>query len=343
MKKLKITLFLVFSLIVMHALTLTCTYSQPPPLFYVLLNISITFKENGLATVEMRQHPIAPDGGDLWEFKDYYVATGNINVNDLIWESCCLFSLEPIENVTYFLKQSLKTDDSAVTYYDKDFDGVFDPYKGAWITVIDVVLPRSPDVTEIGGNLSEAIYRVTVNDFYTKSNPSSWIDVINISWEPEVKFFNFSVSPPAAGQPTRKGDRYILWMNSNALSAPDSYVLILGIPGFKGYCESLREVKGEILGVSLVTGFAQPGKWVKVQIENKGEIPADFIVALDPAEGLTQSQARVVYLNPNELFEFSFPISPGSMGRRGDREIHIKLICFNMVLDEETVIVEGQQ
>ncbi len=309
----------------------TPTPEEIPANYVILLNVFVYFEPEGVAVVEMRQHPVSSIGEDLWPVQALLIENLSLMEDELILESCSLFSVSKIENLTYIVLEGLHVENETTTYYDKDGDGVFDPYRGAWVTKIAVLLDKAPYTSMRTSN----IYEVLITDFYTKQNPVSWIDLVNISWGGGVKLLGYSVIPENSGKPrTNALDEYLLWENSNSLEAPDGYLLELWFPRFAKYTYRLREVGAEILGVE--TGFFSVGERgeLTVKVKNTGEVSGDFIVTV---KGASKSvQARVIYLRTSEASSLVFPFLAEE---KGAKEIEVKVYYENQLLDLKKLFV----
>ncbi len=302
-----------------------------PENWAILLNVLITLKDDGVAVIEMRQHPITLDGGDLWPVQKSLVREiGEID-RDLIKESCLLFSVNPKENVNYVLLEPFHADDSLETFYDKNSDGVFDEYKGAWVTRIAVIFTESPNVKEI----SNKTFEIYIDDFYTKQNPASWIDLVNITWSGETEILGYSVIPKEASKPkTTISQGFLLWENSNSIQAPDTYIIKAKLPRFGEYPYVLKQVKGEIEKLNTPSTIKQTVRIViSATVKNIGEIDGDFTVLLQGSKELTPEQTQIIYLKPGEERIVKFPVFPRMKGRWN---LHFSLYYREHLLDEET-------
>ena len=195
-------------------------------MYWIGLNFEVRIKEDGTALVIVREHPFALNGTSL--FGDEEVLNQLLEeaqVNQLY--AALMFASSP-EYVYAEIVDGPKVSMEDGVLADPLNKGEMIEYEGAVVTTVMVNLSTAEYVRELG----QGEYEIRIVDPFTARDPRSWIDVMRISWDPNVEVIDASWKPARASGPSEQGEDFLLWMNYNEPSAPDVYILRVRLPGF---------------------------------------------------------------------------------------------------------------
>lgn len=267
------------------------------PAYWLALNFRLTFYGNGTVLVEELVHPFTPEGKSLLEDREIEADLRN-STADFLRYVLLMFSDRP-ETILYRVGPVLEKRYGESVYCDITGTGSMVKLLGAYTLTVYVYLNRSTFVEDLGGG----VFRVSVRDSFTSTDPRSWIDVIAFSFEEGADLLEVSWAPEYAREPVKKSEKNLLWMNTNELEAPDFYIFTVKLPGFK-YAGIPPEVEAVILSARL------EGDKATVVVLNTGTSSGYVIVWLK-GEGV--DQARRVFLNPKDRREIVFhDVPPGN-------------------------------
>ncbi|MEM2931066.1 MAG: hypothetical protein QW797_09450, partial [Thermoproteota archaeon] len=308
------------------ALTLaSSTLPVNPQLNYLIgLNMEVEFMNNGVARVTLKQHPFDMGGRSL-------VSNGDV-VNEIIGEEDSSLSLI----LLFFTTNPSKTSYVIVSHSRLDLEehvlcntgvpGVMERFEGAVTLTIDILL----NTTSSFIMLSDDVYQVIITDYFTFTDPRSWIDVMNIRFTGNVKLLNFSADPSWAKPPFIANSTQLQWVNMNEADAPDNYVLTLQIPGVVFSSAALR-LDAEVSGVR----FSNASSSLSVNIRSTGKDEGTFIVVLFEKG---YEQARKISLRPGENAWVRFPVHVPE-----GEEVTVKVFGENTPLDEYSMILRIEE
>ncbi len=279
------------------------------------LNFELHFNADGTVIVRQKLHPFTAEG-ESWfgkpEIEEDIKAEEDIHVMFAL----LLFTSDP-KRVKYEVISHVYRDDEE--YVLCDVYGVREmvQFKGAYIIEVLIYL----NTTDFVERLEDNTFRVRIRDSFTSSDPRSWIDVIEIKLDPQVKLMAYSWEPKTAKKPSEVSETRILWVNYNEPEAPNVYILDLYIPGLKlpervvGYRVEIVDVKIRYRGVAVTV--KQLGK------------PGYFFVRL---VGEKLDITRKIYLEENEQKTVYIPAP-----LEGQEEVKVEVWYEDYLLDLETL------
>jgi len=244
---------------------------------FIALNYRITFFEDGTVEVVAKLHPFDVYGRSL---------IGNATIvgmiaereADMVREMLLFFTDEP-GRVRHKIISHIHFVEEEEVFCDIYKRGEMERLGGALLIAVLLQLNTTDAVRRVDGD----VYEVRIRDFYTSKDPRSWIDVLNLTFH-GATLLDYSYLPEYAKGPAAKGADSILWLNLNEKDAPDSYVVVLRIPGL---VLRPREYRPEIVSAELKAGV------VTIRVRNAGQETEIFTVAAN-------GQARNIQLGPGE-------------------------------------------
>jgi len=275
------------------------------PRFWFALNFELFFYPDGTVKVKQKLHPFAETGESLYGQANITTQLKE-NEADLIIDSLLLFATKP-KNVKYEVVSHVHEDDEELVLCDVYGTGEMVQFRGAYVIEILIYLNTTDSIKQIG----DYTYRVSIRDSFTSRDPRSWIDVMEIILDPQVKLISYSWEPKLANDASEVSETRLLWINYNEPEAPNAYILDLYIPGLKlqkkivGYKVKIEDVKVKDNGVKVaVRQLGKPGYFFvrltdgeldvtrKIYLR-KGERKTVFIPA--PIKGKEQVKIEVWY------------------------------------------------
>lgn len=279
------------------------------------LNFELHFNADGTVIVRQKLHPFTVEG-ESWfgnsEIEEDLKAEEDIYVMFAL----LLFTSDP-KRVRYEVISHVYRDEEE--YVMCDVYGIREmvQFKGAYIIEVLIYL----NTTDFVERLEDNTYRIRIRDSFTSSDPRSWIDVIEIKLDPQVKLMTYNWEPKTAKKPSEVSETRILWVNYNEPEAPNVYILDLYIPGLElpekvvGYRVEIVDVEVRYRGV--VVTVKQLGK------------PGYFFVRL-VGEGLDIT--RKIYLEEREQKTVYIPAP-----LEGREKIKVEVWYEDYLLDLETL------
>ncbi|MEM2922198.1 MAG: hypothetical protein QXF26_07770 [Candidatus Bathyarchaeia archaeon] len=291
MKRITYTFVILLSLLLATHNT-PAVKTQAP--FWVGLNLNVEFRNKGIVTVVLKQHPFDNYGNSL--ISDEEIVNEILQEEGSIVESSILlFALTPYR-VRYNITSKARVEPQESVMCNVGTFGGMKIFEGAIILSFDLLLNTTGAIQE----LKDDIYQVIVTDFFTLSDPRSWLDVVEFQFLEDVALLNFSWDPSWARPPTIRTGNNLLWVNENEADAPDHYLLTLIIPGVVFSKVSLR-TKAEISDIEVSAEDLS----LSVRIRNVGDDLGTFIIRV--LEG-GYDQARKVSLAPADETRVKFPL-----------------------------------
>jgi len=282
-------------LVLMVSTLAPITRQVKPQLNYLVgLNMDVEFMDNGLARVTLKQHPFDASGRSLISNKD--VVNEIISDEDSFVSLILLFFTTDPSKTSYVVSSHSQLDSGEHVLCNTGTPGVMERFDGAVTLVVTVFLNTTTSLVALGNDA----YQIVVTDYFTLTDPRSWIDVMDLRFTGNVKLLNFSADPPWAKPPSVANATRLLWLNMNEADAPDNYVLTLQIPGvvFSSIALKLRAEVSE-------ARFSNASSSLLVNIRNTGEDEGVFTVVLSE-KGF--EQARKISLKPGENAWVKFPV-----------------------------------
>lgn len=266
----------------------------PQQIYWTGLNFELVFGRSGAVLVVLDQHPFDQQGRSL---------IGNRSVdeevialeNSTVEMGVLLFSATT-GGVNYNVVSHSQVDLSKSVFCNLGFSEGMKTFRGAITTTFKIMLNTTTSLTRI----SDDTYQVVVADFYTASDPQSWIDAIDFRFTDGVALLNYSFSPSWAKAPTTTSADHLSWVNENEADAPDYYVFTLTIPDVI-FSTALVKLEGKISQAQVISGQST----LSVKVRNTGQSQGTFIVQV--IEG-KYDQARKVSLSANEETSVQFPL-----------------------------------
>jgi hypothetical protein len=292
---LKRTICVTFLLFLLSAAVSSAPVVKPQAPFWIGLNLDVEFRDMGIVTVVLKQHPFDNYGNSL--ISDQNTVNEMLQEEDTMVESSLLlFALTPYK-VRYNITSGARLDpqESLLCNVGENFGGM-KVFKGAIVLSFELFLNTTDAIQE----LEAGVYRVLVTDFFTVSDPRSWLDVVEFKFLEDVTLLNFSWDPSWAKPPTVRGERSLRWVNENEADAPDHYILTLSIPGLV-FSKPTLTAKAEISDVEVSAEDVS----ISVKVRNTGESFGTFIVRV--LEG-GYDQARKVSLASGDETQVRFPL-----------------------------------
>lgn len=315
----KRTACVLFLLLLASALTSSLPVVEPQAPFWIGLNLEVDFRDRGVVTVVLKQHPFDNYGNSL--ISDESVVREILQEEDSIIESALLLFATTPYNVRYNMSTNARLDgQESVTCNVGTFGGM-KTLRGAIVLSFDMLLNTTDAIQKLGDD----VYRVVVTDFFTVSDPRSWLDVVEFRFSEGVSLLNFSWDPSWAKSPTVRSESSMRWVNENEADAPDHYIFTLKIPGVV-FSSTPLVTRAEISDVEVSAEDVA----LSVKVRNTGDAPGTFIVRV--LEG-GYDQARKLSLSPGEEVAVKFPLHIVS------GEATVQLIVGSLVLEERHVDV----
>ncbi|MEM2088711.1 MAG: hypothetical protein QXF52_08625 [Thermoproteota archaeon] len=289
--------------------------------YLVALNMEAEFMNNGIVRVTLKQHPFDASGGSLLSNRD--VVSEIMDEEDSTVSLILLFFTSNPSKAAYHIVSHSKLERDAQVFCNTGLPGVVDQFEGAITLTIEIFLNTTTSFTR----LDENVYQIAIVDYFTLSDPRSWIDVMDLRFKGDVRLLNFSADPSWSKPPSVANSTQLQWLNMNEADAPDNYVLTLEIPGVV-FSSVARRLKAEILGAR----FSNVSSSLLVNIRNTGDEGGFFIIVLSEAG---YEQARKINLNPGESAWVRFPVHV----EEGE-EVTVRVFGEKEQLDEYMVILE---
>jgi hypothetical protein len=280
----------------------------------------VEFMDNGLARVTLKQHPFDAGGRSLILNKD--VVNEIISNDDSSVNLILLFFTTDPSKASYVVVSHSQLELGEHVLCNTGAPGVMESLDGAVTLTVDVFLNTTSSLVALGND----VYQIVITDYFTLTDPRSWIDVMDLRFMGNVKLLNFSVDPPWAKPPSVADATRLQWLNMNEADAPDNYVLTLQIPGviFSSIALKLRAEVSE-------ARFSNASSSLLVNIRNTGENEGVFTVVL-LEKGF--EQARKVNLKPGENAWVRFPVHAPD-----GEEVEVKVFGGREQLDEYRLIL----
>lgn len=267
---------------------------SPQQNFLIGLNMVIEFTDGGVARTTLKQHPFDFNGVSLLSNEE--VVKEIVEDEESTVEFILLFFTSNPSKAKYEVVSHIFLDDNEEVFSNTGKPGIMDRFKGALVLVVDVFLNSTSSFMKI----DEDTYQVSIPDYFTLRNPSSWIDVMEIRFSGNVKMLNFSTEPSWAKPPTVLEGNVLKWFNLNEADAPDNYILTLKIPGVV-FSRVSRNLRVEVSRVF----FSNIDSTLQLDIRNTGMEEGFFVISLlEPC----CEQARKVFLKPGERGSIRFPL-----------------------------------
>ncbi|MCX8183657.1 MAG: hypothetical protein N3F08_04500 [Crenarchaeota archaeon] len=312
------------SIIVLAASTALLTIPVKPQLNYLVgLNMEVEFMDNGVARVTLKQHPFDASGRSL--ISNSEVVERVISEQDSTLSLILLFFTTDPSKTLYMVHSQSELDPDEQVFCNTGTPGVMETLNGAVTLTVDIFLNTTSSLIPLGGD----VYQVVVTDYFTLTDPRSWIDVMDFRFTGSVKLLNFTVDPTWAKPPIVADTTRLQWLNANEADAPDNYVLTLRIPGVVVSSIPVR-LRAEVSEAR----FSNATSSLQVSVRNTGDDEGVFIVVLIE-EGF--EQARKISLKPGREASIRFPVHAQDGG-----ELVVKVFGGGEQLDEHrlTITVE---
>ncbi|MGB9717865.1 MAG: hypothetical protein ACPL4E_05420 [Thermoproteota archaeon] len=310
-------------IIVAASLLLRTLPAKPQENYLTGLNMEVEFAENGVARVTLKQHPFDASGRSL--ISNTEVVERVIGEEDSIISLVLLFFTTDPSKTSYVVHSHSKLDAGEQVLCNTGTPGEMKRFEGAVTLTVDILLNTTSSLIPLGGD----VYQIVVTDYFTLTDPRSWIDVMDFRFTGSVSLLNFSVDPSWAKPPAVASPARLQWLNMNEADAPDNYVLTLRIPGVVLSTTPLR-LRAEVSGAR----FSNATSTLRVGVRNTGGDEGVFTVVL-LEEGF--EQARKISLKPGAEAWVRFPVHAPDGG-----ELVVKVYGGGEQLDEQrlTVAVE---
>ncbi|GEM_PF-908598 len=310
-------------IIVTASLLLRTLPANPQENYLTGLNMEVEFAENGVARVTLKQHPFDAAGRSLISKTE--VVERVISEEDSILSLVLLFFTTDPSKTSYVVHSHSKLDPGGQVLCNTGTPGEMKRFEGAVTLTVDILLNTTSSLIPLGGD----VYQIVVTDYFTLTDPRSWIDIMDFRFTGSVRLLNFSVDPSWAKPPSVASPTRLQWLNMNEADAPDNYVLTLRIPGVVLSTTPLR-LSAEVSGAR----FSNATSTLQVGVRNTGGEEGVFTVVL-LEEGF--EQARKISLKPGAEAWVRFPVHAPDGG-----ELVVKVYGGGEQLDEHrlTVTVE---
>ncbi|RLE71316.1 MAG: hypothetical protein DRJ37_05255 [Thermoprotei archaeon] len=279
------------------------------------LNFELHFNADGTVVVKQKLHPFTVEG-ESWFGKPEIEEDLKAEEDLYVMFALLLFTSDPKRVKYEVISHVYKNEEE---YVMCDVYGVrkMVQFKGAYIIEVLIYL----NTTDYIERLEDNTYRISIRDSFTSSDPRSWIDVIEIKLDPQIKLIDYTWEPKKAKKPSEVSETRILWVNYNEPEAPNVYILDLYIPGLE-LPEKVAGYRVEIIDVEVKF------RGVKVVVRQLGK-PGYFFVRL---VGEELDITRKIYLEENEE-EAVFIPAP----LEGQDKIKIEVWYEDYLLDLETI------
>jgi len=279
------------------------------------LNFELYFNADGTVIVKQKLHPFTAEG-ESWFGKPEIEEELRAEEDTHIMFALLLFTSDP-KKVKYEIVSHVYKDAEEYVLCDVYGTGKMVQFKGAYVVEVLIHL----NTTDFIERLEDSTYRVKIRDSFTSRDPRSWIDVIEIKLDPQVRLLAYSWEPKTAKNATEVSETRILWMNYNEPEAPNVYILDLYIPGLK-LPEKIAGYKVRIVNVEV------KARGVEVVVRQLGK-PGYFFVRL-VGEGLDVT--RKIYLEEGEVKTVFIPAP-----LEGKREVRVEVWYEDHLLDSESI------
>jgi hypothetical protein len=309
------------TILVVVVLTKLVAIPAKPQLNYLIgLNMEVEIMDNGVARVTLKQHPFDAAGRSLISNKE--VVERIISDQDSTLSLILLFFTTNPSKTLYLIHSPSKLDLDEQVFCNTGIPGVMETLNGAVTLVVDIFLNTTSSLIPLGGD----IYQVVVTDYFTLTDPRSWIDVMDFRFKGGVKLLNFTVDPTWAKPPSIANTTRLQWLNINEADAPDNYVFTLKIPGVVFSSTPIR-LKAEVSAAR----FSSATSSLQVSVRNIGDREGVFTVVLTEK---VFEQARKVSVKPGEEASVLFPVHAGN-----GEDLVVKIFGGGEQLDEHRLIV----
>ncbi|MGQ9597394.1 MAG: hypothetical protein ACUVUS_08555 [Thermoproteota archaeon] len=309
-------------------LTLMIAFSSllvKPQLNYLIgLNMKVEFVRDGIARVTLKQHPFDASGKSLISNGD--VVNEMINEEDSTISLILLFFTSNPSKTSYRVISHSRLEPEEQVLCNTGIPGTMEEFKGAVMLTVEISLNTTTNFTSLGDDVCQ----VVLTDYFTLTDPRSWIDVIDLRFAGDVKLLNFSMDPSWSKPPSVANTTCLQWLNMNEADAPDNYILTLRIPGVV-FSSVARKLKAEIPEVR----FSNSSSSLLVNVMNTGEDEGAFLVVFSEA---SYEQTRKIALKPGENAWVRFPVHVP----KGE-EVVIKVFGGKERLDEERIILRMEE
>lgn len=295
----------------------------PQEVYWTGLNLELRFGRAGSVLVVLNQHPFDQQGRSL--ISNQSVVNEVIGGENSTIETALLLFSATTEGVNYTIVSHSKLDMNKSVVCNLGLSEGMKAFKGAITTTFEVMLNTTTALTRI----SDDTYQVVITDFYTASDPQSWIDAINFTFTDGVTLLNYSSEPSWAKPPRIRGADYLGWINENEADAPDYYSFTLGIPGIV-FSRAPVKLEGKISQVQILSDQSA----LSVKVSNTGQSQGTFIVRLVEGE---YDQARKVSLSAGEDMSVAFPL------HIAEGTAQVSLLADGSVIDQSEVQIGAGQ
>lgn len=312
---------ILLSILIPIVSTTLVTLPARPQLNYLIgLNMQVEFMDNGVARVTLKQHPFDAAGRSL--ISNSEVVERIISEHDSTLSLILLFFTTDPSKTFYKIHSQSKLDPDEQVFCNTGTPGVMEKLNGAVTLTVDIFLNTTSSLMPLGGD----VYQVVVTDYFTLTDPRSWIDVMDFRFTGRVRLLNFTVDPSWAKPPFIANTTRLQWLNTNEADAPDNYVLTLQIPGVVVSSTPIR-LRAEVSAAR----FSNATSTLQVSVRNTGDNEGVFKVVLIE-EGL--EQARKISLKPGGEASIRFPVYAKEGG-----ELVVKVFGGGEQLDEYRLTV----
>lgn len=279
---------------IVAVLSLAETALAQPPIWFAL-NFELLFNPDGTVLIRQKLHPFTAAGESLYGESNITARLREIE-QELVMDSVLLLASRP-RAVKYEVVSHVHRDDKELVLCDVYGKGEMIQFRGAYVIEVLVYLNTSDFVEEVG----DKVFRVRIRDSFTSRDPRSWIDVMEIIFDPQVRLISYSWEPSVAKNATEASERRLLWINYNEPEAPNAYILELYIPGL--------ELPEKLVGYKVVIESAKlTTDGVEVTVKQEGK-PGYFFVRVTD-EGLDVT--RKIYLEEGERKTVFIPAPIGN-------------------------------
>lgn len=309
--------YLIMVLILVGLLITSFTIVRSQEQYWIALNFVIKFYDNGVVIVIAKMHPFTAEGVSLYNNPAIAQEMRSME-GQLIEEILLMFTKYP-KRIKYTILSHIYKNDTMTVLCDIHNTGKMSILKGAYVFSLKIYLNTSEFVRKI----TDHIYEVKIRDSYTSQDPRSWIDVLEVVFEQNVKLINYTWLPSIAHGPKYKTKNSFLWINYNEIQAPDYYIFYLEIP----YLEI--STKPPLQGV--IKAVYRTGNVVEVKVYNKS--PQGGFFTLNFIQGNIQ-QARKIYVDSHKSSVVHFYLN----NIKGHAVV--QLISGSVVLEEKRVNLE---
>lgn len=309
------------SILVLAVSTTLITLPAEPQLNYLIgLNMKVEFMDNGIARVTLKQHPFDAAGRSL--ISNNEVVERIVSGQDSTLTLVLLFFTTDPSKTFYVIHSQSKLEPDEQVFCNTGTPGVMETLNGAVTLTVDIFLNTTSSLIPLGGE----VYQVVVTDYFTLTDPRSWMDVMDLRFTGRVRLLNFTVDPTWAKPPFVANTTRLQWLNTNEADAPDNYVLTLRIPGVVVSGTPVR-LRAEVSAAR----FSNATSSLQVSVRNTGDKEGVFTVVLIE-EGF--EQARKISLKPGGEASLRFPVYAQNGG-----ELVVKVFGGGEQLDEHRLTV----